>query len=240
MKIVYWILGIVVVAGVGYVGYQYGNGNIKLGLPKSNVVVPVNTDTTGMQDVLKNATYPTPLTWPTNTVTNTIGSSIIDKFANTVTGGATNTVTWKTYTNADLKFSIQYPSDYTVTDKLPKLGATPVESGPSQTLTFSKMSDSLQPRFSLWVNPAGFGPIFSDIFYRFTVNKTGTTIAERTVQEADANNTNGVQELYGHNWSENGEVASGSNGYTVVFQYKEGGADYEPTFTKILKSLKNL
>lgn len=250
MKYLYWVFGIVVVAGVGYLGYQYGTGNIsfetsKCRGQKCSDVEPVNTDTTGMQDVLKNATYPTPLTWPSNAVpvgNYSLNNTIIDSFTNTLTGGTTSPITWKTYTNAGgLKFSIQYPSDYTVTDKLPQQGETPVNSGPNQNLSFKKLSDPLQPEFYLWVNPDGFGPSSPDVSFGFRVGTTGTTILERTVVAPNEDNsTDGIHWFTASNWDDAGVLTSGDKGFMVHFRYNEGGANLESTFRKILGSLKNL
>lgn len=218
MKYLYWIFGLVVVAGVGYASYQYGVGNWK---PNTNTAA----NNTAANNMTTNTYTPANTYTPTNTATNT------------TTNATTVPASWKTYTNKTLGFSIQYPPDYAVVDKLQKDAG--IEGGPNSTLTFTKSSDPLQPRFSLYVNPAGFGPFFSDIFYKFTTTTTGTTVTERTVMEPDETNTDGYQELFGNN-GVNGAMNSSGNYYGVDFRYKEGGANYESVFTQILTSLKNL
>lgn len=80
-----------------------------------------------------------------------------------------NTSNWNIYTNELNKFSFKFPKDWMViTDNIPTKSTWPAvqESGPNQYLQVGvNNGSSTLPSLIIWVNPAGFGPFFTNKRY---------------------------------------------------------------------------
>jgi hypothetical protein len=164
------------------------------------------------------------------TTTTTSATAISQKTTTTTSAGQDETAGWKTYTNNIFKFSLKYPSTYTIEDTLPK--TSKIDNNANERLKISNISDNLQPRLLIYVNPAGFGPFFGDITYTIEVKSGKLEIAQRKIEPSTENNNDGEQFIRTNLFK------AGLNEYIVHFIYKEGGADYESIFKEILATFQ--
>lgn len=228
MKYLYWLLGIVVIGGVGYVAYQYGAGNLNVSIP---------TDSQVANDMVSNNDF-NGVDWPILGGLNDLVTGMTGTNSGTGTNSSVESATWKTYTNKTLGFSIQYPSSYAMTDNLQKSAGR--EGGPNETLSFTKTADKFEPTFYLWVNPVGFGPFFADVYCTFAMTKTGATIDKWTVQDPNEYDDPNMYDVMCSNGFEDKGLNTGTTAYMTDFSYKTGGEVHEATLKQILASLKNL
>jgi len=156
-----------------------------------------------------------------------------DIFTRFIVGSGIST-TYKTYINSVFGFSFQYPANYTVRDNLPKTWVA--TTGPAQPLEISS-SESQKPGLQMYVNPDGWGPIFSDIIYKISPQQGKIVVSERSVVPDDEAQYNDDGKILITTRSDS-EKSFGGNDYWFLFGFEEGTKDYEPVFKQILASFR--
>ncbi len=149
-------------------------------------------------------------------------SSIVDETAN-----------WKTYKNEKYGFEAKYPKNWVAQDKLPQ---KPKEAVFSENLEISNNSLPEIPKFILWINPMGFGLLPSDIVYKLASTEEGKLkiINRREIPPK----REGMSNIDGHIIINSETFKFGQDRYIFMFDFVQGGENYEPILNQILSTFK--
>jgi hypothetical protein len=165
-----------------------------------------------------------------NQPNDSVNNTQISNNENQITNNNDEMADWKTYSNSVFGFSFKYPASYVIQDNLP--GTWINNSSPSQGLSISDKADTNQPKMTLYLNPAGWGPVWTDISYNLSLNSSGhIVIDKRTVVPANEGNQDGKTLISTLTTS-----SFADNIYWILFSSKESSQNYEPIFEKILST----
>ena len=152
------ILGIVVAALVGVLGYALGARN-------NNVAETTITTTT--EPVSIQTAQETPIITSSGVTTTTTTDPIAD---------------WKTYTNTNFNFSIKYPNDWKVSDTLQKDASTESR---GESLIFSKNNETNSPNLTFVINDVGRGVAPAKIRYDIEYKNGNLVISNRIINSSN-------------------------------------------------------
>lgn len=141
------------------------------------------------------------------------------------------TASWQTYTNVQYGFQMKYPNDWAVKDNLLQKPASV-----NSNLEISNSSLQENPRFTLFINPAGFGLPIPDKVYE--LSPIGNGKLEILNKQEIAPTKEGMSNVDGHMIINSKSFNIGSNSYIFIFNFVQKGKDYEPIFNQILSTFK--